>query len=57
MQQMCMCTEGGGDEAGVCVCLCECMYVCIQRVGGWFVLCKRQSGGIKLTFNDRILLH
>lgn len=25
---------GGGDEAGVCVCLCECMYVCIHTVRG-----------------------
>lgn len=40
---VCVCVDGwwrgAGGEAGVCVCLCECMYVCIHRVGGggwWF---------------------
>lgn len=58
MQQMCACVEGGGDEAGVCVCLCECMYVCFHTVGGWFVVCKTyQNVEIQLTVNDHVPLH
>lgn len=44
MQQMCVCEEGGGDKAGVCACLCECMYVCIHRVGGCFMVRKIYQG-------------
>lgn len=60
MQQMCVCMEGGGDEASVCVCLCECMFMCINSVGG--LVCKtyqcvEQRGKIQQTFNDNNLLH
>lgn len=29
---------GGGDEAGVCVFLCEFIYVSIHRAGRWLVV-------------------
>lgn len=31
--------EGEGDEAGVCMCLHECMFVCIYRAEGCLVAC------------------
>lgn len=39
MEQMCVWTWwGGGDEAGVCVFLCEFIYVSIHRAGRWLVV-------------------
>lgn len=31
---VCVYMEGEGDEAGVCMCLHECMFVCIYRAEG-----------------------
>lgn len=37
---MCVCLVGGGDEAGVYMCLCEVLYVSMHSLWGLIVALK-----------------